>query len=369
MGIPAESRSILGHLFNISMPYSYENPVWALVCGGVESLDEEFNPEDDEIQYICEKTKTVNVSGYGISFDIDVKYIKGSQMQFWIDHQIRTLPTGSGCAFDYIRFNKAEQMFDSTAQFIGVRRRGTVYPNSIGGDAGDPLNCNLTVAGSGNGEYGYVEVTAADPSINKPASYTWVAKSVDIPFISEIGNVKMSGYYPGVLITPSASSSSNDSVAKIKISGKGVGGQNVGIIKSNSKVYGSLANVNSTSSEWTIEIPESEFRCAKGSNNGEEARDLQDSNGMYSISIFHGKETPTQSGNTTTNVEKNSVTGQVIKFKLPDITGQRSLPNYAGENVYPKTSQQQTQTPSNNDNTENQNETPGGAQGGEQTSP
>ncbi len=351
MGIPAESRSILGHLFNISMPYSYENPVWALVCGGVESLEEEFNPDDDEIQYICEKTKTVNVSGYGISFDIDVKYIKGSQMQFWIDHVIRTLPTGGQCAFDYIRFNKAERMFDSTVQFIGVRRRGTVYPNSIGGDAGDPLNCNLTVAGSGNGEYGYVEVTEADLSKNKPAFYTWVTKNVDIPFISEIGSIKMSNYYPGIEVTVAES--------KIKISGKGVGGQNVGIIKPNSKVYGNLANVNTTNSEWTIEIPVSEFRCkdkpAEGATPAVPGRDLKDSNDMYSISVFHGEEVATTSANTTTkNVEKNSVTGQVIKFKLPATT-QENPPTYAAEDVYPKTVQSQS------------TETPNETQGEEQT--
>lgn len=282
MGIPAESRSILGHLFNISMPYSYENPVWALVCGGVESLDEEFNPDDDDIQYICEKTKTVNVSGYGISFDIDIKYIKDSQMQFWVDHKIKTLPTGGKCAFDYIRFNKAEQIFGTQDEFIGVRRRGTVYPNSIGGDAGDPLNCNLSIAGAGDGEIGAVKVE----TINGHPKFTWITANVEIPFVSSIGGITMPNYYPGVEV-----SLNNDD--EIEVSGSGIGGYTVSAIKSDGQDSATATTtVELATNSWTLNLNPAEL--------------AKDNSNIYSVAFRQSKEGVGA-----------SVSGQVFKFKLP----------------------------------------------------
>ena len=33
-----EKRSTLGHLLNVSMPFSTEKPVWRLICKGVSEL-------------------------------------------------------------------------------------------------------------------------------------------------------------------------------------------------------------------------------------------------------------------------------------------------------------------------------------------
>lgn len=243
MGIPAETRSILGHLFNISMPYSYANPVFEIACGGIEELSEEFNPDTDTIQYLCEDVKTTNVSGYDISFDVDISYIKGSKMQIWVDNLVRTLPKGGQCEFDYIRFNKAETIYGYENRFIGVRRKGTVYPNSIGGSAGDPLSCNLTIAGSGNSETGYVTVT----NVNGHTQFSWTPATTAVPYVSTIGGKTMSEYYSGIEVTATE--------GEVTISGYGVGGDTVVALKSGgTESTTDTATVDSVTKGWSIDV-------------------------------------------------------------------------------------------------------------------
>ena len=45
MGTPAESRSLVEHLINARIPYSYETPKFLLMCEGITELTEELNPE------------------------------------------------------------------------------------------------------------------------------------------------------------------------------------------------------------------------------------------------------------------------------------------------------------------------------------
>ena len=148
MGKPAESRSLLGHLINVSMPYDYTNPDWALFCQGITELTENCEPYTEEIQYICENTKTTNVKGFTVGFDLEIAYIKGEKVQRWANHIVRVPATGADTACDYIRFNKDEIMYGTNNQFIGVRRKATVYPNSIGGSADESLKTSLHVSAS-----------------------------------------------------------------------------------------------------------------------------------------------------------------------------------------------------------------------------
>ena len=43
MGTPAESRSLVAHLINARIPYSYETPKFLLMCEGITELTEELN--------------------------------------------------------------------------------------------------------------------------------------------------------------------------------------------------------------------------------------------------------------------------------------------------------------------------------------
>ena len=283
MGVPAETRSILGHLFNISMPYSYENPVFELVCGGVEELNEEFDPDTDPIQYICENTKTTVVSGYDVSFSVDVQYIKSSKMQNFINDLVRRMPVGRDCAFDYIRFNKAETIFGQQNQFIGIRRRATICPNSIGGSAGDPLSCTLDIHGSGSGEVGVVTVT----TVSGHTMFSWIPATTSVPYISTIGGKTMSEYFEGIEVDPVSDTSNDDPLVKVEFTGIGIPGATVSHTIKSSATTPATATVSATK-EFTIQVDVSKID--------------QDSSGNYSVAFTQSVgEAPSIVGSVTTS--------------------------------------------------------------------
>lgn len=181
MGKPAESRSLLGHLINVSMPYDYTNPDWALFCQGITELTENFEPDTEEIQYICENTKTTNVKGFTVGFDLEIAYIKGEKVQRWANHIVRVPATGADTACDYIRFNKDEIMYGTNNQFIGVRRKATVYPNSIGGSADESLKTSLHVSASSDPQVGYITVDNSDPDY---PVFSWTPATTNIAYIT-----------------------------------------------------------------------------------------------------------------------------------------------------------------------------------------
>ena len=188
----AELRATLGHLLNVSMPFSKTNRVWSLICN-TQDLTEEFEPDTDDVQYVCETTKTKLLKAYDISTEIEMDYQKDNKIQEYYNLMLRTMPTGSQTQTEYIRFNKNETMFGTANQFIGVRRDASVYLGSIGGSGDEVLKSNMTINGIGQGEVGYVTVTNTGGVI----TYTWTAAPTIVPYVSTIGGVDMNGYYPG----------------------------------------------------------------------------------------------------------------------------------------------------------------------------
>lgn len=243
MGSPAEARSILGHLINVSTPYSYETPDWTLICQGVESLSEGFEPETDDIQYICENTTTRIIKSYTISFELELRYIKNSKLQNWYNNFVRVLPTGSATEIDYIRFNKDEPMYGVSNQYIGVRRKATAYPTSIGGDASDPLTCGLTVSGTGEGEIGYVTFSTSDGR----TTYSWTPANTSIPYVTSIGDVTMPNFYDGATV-----SEKSGSEGVVTVVGKGVNGATISVLKSDGTADTTTATVANGS--WTLDV-------------------------------------------------------------------------------------------------------------------
>lgn len=209
MGKQAESRAILGHMINVSMPFSKENRVWALICNATE-LSEDFNPDTEDKQYICDTTKTKTLKGYDISLEIEMDYQKDNKIQDYYNIMLRTMPIGADTQTEYIRFNKDETMFGTSNQFIGVRRDASVYLNTIGGAGDDVLKNSMTLNGNGQGEVGYVKVINTGNII----TYEWVPANTLIPYVSKIGGISMSGYYPGVTVNLSGE----------KLSIEGIGG-------------------------------------------------------------------------------------------------------------------------------------------------
>lgn len=179
MGKPAESRSLLGHLINISYPYNYSSPEWELFCQGITELTETFEADTEDVQYICEITKTTNVKGFTVGFDLEIAYVKGEKCQRWVNRIVRIPPTGASTSCDYIRFNKDEIMYGTSNQFIGVRRKAIVYPNSIGGAANESLKTSVHISGTSDPQVGYITV---DNSGETPV-FSWTPATTEVPII------------------------------------------------------------------------------------------------------------------------------------------------------------------------------------------
>ena len=243
-----EKRSTLGHLLNVSMPFDKVNPVWRLICKGVSELEEEFNPDTDDQQYICDDVKTKILKTYSPSFEISMGYQKDELIQYYFDVMSRRLPKGDKTNIEYIRFNKNETMFGTSTQFIGVRWNANIWFDSIGGAGDDYLTSSMTVSATGTPEVGYVNVQDTG---NGP-HYTWVPANVEVPFItsfeytsgSTTTKITMNEYYTGVEIP----------VTTFTVAGKGEVGRSI-ILQSESAsgLEGSSATVDSIGN-WTMDI-------------------------------------------------------------------------------------------------------------------
>lgn len=243
MATQGESRAILGHLVNISMPFSKENRVWAKICN-TEDLTEEFNPDTDDIQYICDTTKTTILKSYRPTMEINMIYQKDNKLQNYFNTKVRRLPIGSETETEYIRFNENETKFNSNNEFVGVRRDASVHFDSVGGAAEDPLSSTMILNGSGDGEVGYVQVTKTGDRIE----YTWVPANTEVPYLSEIGGVNIGSYYSGVTVNLTAQ----------KLVVKGKGGVNGGTITAQfpstaNTISGTTASVDPDGT-WTMNI-------------------------------------------------------------------------------------------------------------------
>lgn len=280
MGSPAEKRAQLVHLLNVSSPYSYDIPDFEILCNGIEELTENFEAEDDDIQYICETTKTRSISGYTVSMDIEMGYTQNNKIQNWFNQKLRILPTGSELETDYIRFNKLEPIFGTSNEFIGVRRKAVGYPTSIGGAATDPLGCNLTLAGAGDAKVGIVTITENTWG----NTYSWTDATTSLPYVSEIGGITMANYYAGVTAT-----ASDNPATKVAVSGSGVPGATISYIKNGGTASSTTATVGSGGA-WSVDLTLSELAV--------------DSNSIYSVAFKQ-----TVSG-------MDSVTTVPLKFKV-----------------------------------------------------
>lgn len=285
MGIPSEKRAQLVHLLNVSSPYSYENYDFEILCNGIQDLTEEFEAEDDDIQYICETTKTRVISGYTVSMEVEMGYTQNNKVQNWFNNKVRILPTGVDLETDYVRFNKLEPIFGTSNKFIGVRRKAIGYPTSIGGSATDPLGCNLTIAGAGDAKVGIVTINEN----NWGNTYSWEDATLELPHVTKLGSgdsgIDIQNYHAGITVT----AEETETAATVKIFGIGITGATIKYIKKEGEESTSPSTVNASGS-WEATVTLSDL--------------AQDANGIYSISFEQIKGTG------------KSVTTVPLKFKV-----------------------------------------------------
>lgn len=233
-----EKRSTLGHLLNVSMPFDKDNPVWRLICKGVTELEEEFNPDTDDQQFICDDVKSTILKTYAPSFEISMGYQKDDLLQYYFDVMSRRLPTGEKTNIEYIRFNKNETMFGTSNQFIGVRWNANIRFDSIGGSGDDYLTAGMTVAATGTPEVGYVSVADTGNGV----VYEWHKADVDVPFVLNINGITMGGYYAGIPVNNTS----------FGVSGKGLSGKSIEL-KSDTGLSASDVEVDAAGN-WIMSI-------------------------------------------------------------------------------------------------------------------
>lgn len=285
MGIPSEKRAQLVHLLNVSSPYSYENYDFEILCNGIQELKEEFEADDDDIQYICETTKTRVISGYKVSMEIEMGYTQNNKIQNWFNNKIRILPTGKDLEIDYIRFNKLEPIFGTSNKFIGVRRKAIGYPTSIGGSSTDPLGCNLTIAGAGDAKVGIVTINENDWG----NTYSWADATLELPHVTKLGSgesgIDIKNYHAGITVT----AEETGTAANVKIYGIGITDATIKYITKDGNESTSSGTVNA-SGVWDATVKLDDL--------------AKDANEIYSISFEQIKGTG------------KSVTTVPLKFKV-----------------------------------------------------
>ena len=111
-------REKLMHFFNIG---TSAEPNYALLGDGITSLTEEFNPESESKHYINMESASNKVKSYAPSISVEKEYIKGEDLQNWINEKVKVLPTGQEAESDYIRINIMEKA-DSEGVYPAVKR-------------------------------------------------------------------------------------------------------------------------------------------------------------------------------------------------------------------------------------------------------
>lgn len=235
MGTPAEHRSLLAHLINVRIPYSYENPRFVLMCEGITELTEELDPDDEDIQYICEKTKTKNIKSYSKKLEVDMTYVKDNEVINYANYLLRAMPVGQKAAGDYVRLNKDELMYSENNSYIAIRQRATVYPESIGGSAEDPLHSKFSMGSAGDQVVGYVTIN----TLGSHNTYIWTQANLEVPYVTKIGNINIEDFYKNMSIMANGTGGS-----KITFELQGKTGSTIKLYK------GAAKEVNIESTVW-----------------------------------------------------------------------------------------------------------------------
>lgn len=139
-------REKLMHFFNIG---TSEAPQYVLLGDGITSLTEEFNPEAESKHYINMASASNRIKSYAPSISVEKEYIKGEELQTWINEKIRELPLGAEAESDYVRINILDGASED-GSYPAIKRPCTYQFDSIGGDGGGEIMNNMTLAGNGD---------------------------------------------------------------------------------------------------------------------------------------------------------------------------------------------------------------------------
>jgi hypothetical protein len=81
-------------------------------------------------------------------------------------------------------------MYSENNSYIAIRQRATVYPESIGGSAEDPLHSKFSMGSAGDQVVGYVTIN----TLGSHNTYLWTQANLEVPYVTKIGNIKIEDF-------------------------------------------------------------------------------------------------------------------------------------------------------------------------------
>ena len=136
-------REDLRHYIDTSMNASQAK--YELLGDGIESLNEEMNPEEDTKHYINMSKASNNVKSYQRSFEVDKEDCADDEVQTWIDGLVDKLPVGNSAKTSYVRFRLKDAVTETPGSYKAVKVPCTVTVSSSGGDGGDYIHNVLSI--------------------------------------------------------------------------------------------------------------------------------------------------------------------------------------------------------------------------------
>lgn len=147
---------MLAHFVDIKMDTTFAAPEYHLLGDGINSLTEEFNPEEETEQWINQENGSTDIKSYTPSISVEMQDIDQDDKDLltWVNNMIDTLPTGKEAVTSYVRV----RIQGSGPEYPAIRRKCAISIGSTGGDAGGNVTNAFTIGGRGDGVVGTFNV-------------------------------------------------------------------------------------------------------------------------------------------------------------------------------------------------------------------
>ena len=175
-------------------------PEWHLVNEGVTDLSEDFNADEEDLQYIAEENATHVVKRYAPSITLSAVMVDGDPVNEWIRKVINELPVGEEAETAYIRFNTLDKVTSGDIVttypegqyncYKAFKRSAVVSVSSFGGAAGDNIGMECTISGKGDVVNGYIVINKDGTFHEFKAEDTSTLRTVSINVKDSDGAVK-----------------------------------------------------------------------------------------------------------------------------------------------------------------------------------
>lgn len=149
-------REDLRHYVDVAM--DNDNPQFELLGDGIESLEENMNPEEESKHYIHMASASNKVKSYQRTFDVDKEDCAEDEVQSWIDSLVDELPRGAQAHTSFVRFRLKDAVTGSEGVYRAIRVPCTVSVNSSGGSGGDYIHNSISVKQQGDDIHGTFDV-------------------------------------------------------------------------------------------------------------------------------------------------------------------------------------------------------------------